>query len=78
MNVAMLHALADARAGEIRRAAERRHLETLAISRPRPARSAGFQARGRRPRDRARMQARVGFTLVEAGLRLVAKNGPRD
>ena len=71
MNPTMLHTLADSRVQDIQRDSRSRHLARQARQ-SRPAQPARHQGRG------TGMRIRVGYTLVEAGLRLVATSGPHD
>lgn len=71
MNPTMLHTLTDSRIQEIQRDSRGRHLARQARQ-PRPAQSASHQGRG------PGMRVRVGYSLVEAGLRLVVTSGPHN
>jgi hypothetical protein len=71
MNPSLLHTLADSRVQEIQRDSRERHLAALART-PHPWRPVSHQVRG------TGMRIKVGYTLVEAGLRLVATSGPHD
>jgi hypothetical protein len=66
MNFGMIDVLVNSHAGDIRRQAARRR--TAAGGRG--ARPAGAAATG------PRLRSRVGFALVEVGLRLQATSGP--
>ena len=74
MNIAMLPTLASSHVRELQRDS-RDYRQAAQARRPRPARPA--QRRGGLRAERATgMRRRVGYTLVEAGLRLVATSGP--
>jgi hypothetical protein len=73
MNSNMLHTLARTRVQDIRRESRDRHLAGLA----RQAETARLAEASPRGGQRSGMRSRVGYTLVEAGLRLVATSGPR-
>jgi hypothetical protein len=73
MNSNMLQTLARSRAQEIRRESRDRHLAALARHAEAAARAGAASHGG----QHGRMRSRVGYTLVEAGLRLVATSGPR-
>jgi hypothetical protein len=66
MNPHLIAALADQRIRETRHQAARPHSCS-----PRPASQPGSQP-GSQPVNRARLRRRIGITLVEAGLRLLA------
>jgi hypothetical protein len=69
MNPTVLHALAESRVQEIRRDSHAWHL----AGQPRLSRDA-WPGRGRG--RAARLRVRIGCTLVEAGLHLVATASP--
>jgi hypothetical protein len=66
MNLLMLHTMADSRCREMRRDAAR-HAGGAIHPAPRPVHV---------PLPWPRMRRQVGYALVEAGLRLLATDGP--
>jgi hypothetical protein len=76
MNSNMLHTLASSRVQEIRRESRDRHLAALA-QHAAAAPAGAVSHTGQHGRMHGGMRTRVGYTLVEAGLRLVATSGPR-
>jgi hypothetical protein len=74
MNSNMLHTLARTHVQELHRESRDRHLADLAQQRS----VAAPETAAARAGQRSGMRTRVGYTLVEAGLRLVATSGPRS
>ena len=75
MNITMLQTLASSRVQELQRDS-RDCRQAAQARRPRPARPAPRRGSSLRAQRATGMRSRVGYTLVEAGLRLVATSGP--
>lgn len=75
MNIAMLQTLASSHAQELQRDS-RDYRRAAEARRPRPARPAPRRSGGLRAGHATGIRSRVGYTLLEAGLRLVATSGP--